>query len=88
MPRLDSTRYTVLFAAAFMVTDPVTAPFSNAGKWVYGILIGAFVVLIRVVNPAYPECMMLVILFMNVMAPVIDHFFVQANVRRRKARRG
>ena len=74
------------FAVAFMVTDPVTSPFSNAGKWVYGLLIGAFVVLIRVFNPAYPESMMLVILFMNVMAPLIDHGFVQANVRRRQRR--
>ena len=74
------------FAAAFMATDPVTSPFSNAGKWVYGILIGALVVLIRVVNPAYPESVMLVILFMNVMAPLIDHVFVRANVRRRQRR--
>ena len=74
------------FAAAFMATDPVTSPFSNAGKWVYGILIGALVVLIRVVNPAYPESVMLVILFMNVMAPLIDHVFVRANVRRRRQR--
>jgi Na+-transporting NADH:ubiquinone oxidoreductase subunit B len=74
------------FAAAFMATDPVTSPFSNAGKWVYGILIGALVVLIRVVNPAYPESVMLVILFMNVMAPLIDHVFVRANVRRRRRR--
>ncbi|MDH4059763.1 MAG: NADH:ubiquinone reductase (Na(+)-transporting) subunit B [Aquincola sp.] len=76
------------FAAAFMVTDPVTAPFSNAGRWVYGLLIGAFIVLIRVVNPAYPESVMLVILFMNVMAPLIDHVFVRANVRRRQRRLG
>ena len=74
------------FAAAFMATDPVTSPFSDAGKWVYGILIGAFVVLIRVMNPAYPESVMLVILFMNVMAPLIDHGFVRANVRRRQRR--
>jgi Na+-transporting NADH:ubiquinone oxidoreductase subunit B len=74
------------FAAAFMATDPVTSPFSDAGKWVYGILIGAFVVGIRVLNPAYPESVMLVILFMNVMAPLIDHGFVRANVRRRQRR--
>lgn len=74
------------FAAAFMATDPVTSPFSDAGKWVYGILIGAFVVLIRVMNPAYPESVMLVILFMNVMAPLIDFGFVRANVRRRQRR--
>jgi Na+-transporting NADH:ubiquinone oxidoreductase subunit B len=76
------------FGIVFMATDPVTSTFSEAGKWVYGGLMGALIVLIRVVNPAYPESVMLVILFMNVMAPVIDHFFVQANVRRRKARRG
>jgi Na+-transporting NADH:ubiquinone oxidoreductase subunit B len=76
------------FGTVFMATDPVTAPFSERGKWVYGILIGALIVLIRVVNPAYPESVMLVILFMNVMAPVIDWGFVQANIRRRLARRG
>ncbi|MBE0550394.1 MAG: NADH:ubiquinone reductase (Na(+)-transporting) subunit B [Rubrivivax sp.] len=76
------------FGIVFMATDPVTSTFSEAGKWVYGVLMGALIVLIRVVNPAYPESVMLVILFMNVMAPVIDHFFVQANVRRRRARRG
>jgi Na+-transporting NADH:ubiquinone oxidoreductase subunit B len=74
------------FGTVFMATDPVTSPFSEAGKWVYGILIGALVVLVRVVNPAYPESMMLVILFMNVMAPVIDHGFVRANIKRRRKR--
>jgi Na+-transporting NADH:ubiquinone oxidoreductase subunit B len=74
------------FAAAFMVTDPVTSPFSNPGKWVFGILTGAAIVLIRVLNPAYPESVMLVILFMNVMAPLIDHVFVRANIRRRQRR--
>jgi Na+-transporting NADH:ubiquinone oxidoreductase subunit B len=76
------------FAAVFMVTDPVTAPFSNVGRWIYGLSIGAMIVLIRVFNPAYPESVMLVILFMNVVAPTIDHFVVQANIRRRLARRG
>jgi Na+-transporting NADH:ubiquinone oxidoreductase subunit B len=76
------------FGTVFMATDPVTSPFSERGKWIYGILIGALIVLIRVVNPAYPESVMLVILFMNVMAPVIDYGFVQANIRRRLARRG
>lgn len=76
------------FGTVFMATDPVTSPFSENGKWVYGFLIGALVVLIRIVNPAYPESMMLVILFMNVMAPVIDYGFVRANVRRRLARHG
>jgi Na+-transporting NADH:ubiquinone oxidoreductase subunit B len=74
------------FGTAFMATDPVTSPFSEKGKWIYGFMIGALVVLIRIVNPAYPESMMLVILFMNVMAPVIDYFFIRANVNRRKRR--
>jgi Na+-transporting NADH:ubiquinone oxidoreductase subunit B len=74
------------FGVAFMATDPVTAPFANSGRWVYGIMIGALIVLIRVVNPAYPESTMLVILFMNVMAPVIDYVFVRANVKRRRSR--
>jgi Na+-transporting NADH:ubiquinone oxidoreductase subunit B len=76
------------FGTVFMATDPVTSPFSERGKWVYGILIGLLIVLIRVTNPAYPESVMLVILFMNVMAPIIDWGFVQANIRRRLARRG
>jgi Na+-transporting NADH:ubiquinone oxidoreductase subunit B len=75
------------FATVFMATDPVTAPFSNTGRWIYGLSIGALVVLIRVVNPAYPESVMLVILLMNVMAPIIDHALVRANIRRRMARR-
>ena len=74
------------FGTAFMATDPVTSPFSERGKWIYGFLIGALVVLIRIVNPAYPEAMMLVILFMNVMAPVIDYGFIKANITRRKRR--
>ena len=68
------------FGIAFMATDPVTAPFADTGNWVYGFMIGAMIVLIRVVNPAYPESTMLVILFMNVMAPVIDHVFISANL--------
>jgi Na+-transporting NADH:ubiquinone oxidoreductase subunit B len=74
------------FGVAFMATDPVTAPFANKGKWIYGFMIGALIVLIRVVNPAYPESAMLVILFMNVMAPVIDHAFIAANIKRRRRR--
>jgi Na+-transporting NADH:ubiquinone oxidoreductase subunit B len=74
------------FATAFMATDPVTSPFTQAGKWVFGLMTGALIVLIRVFNPAYPESVMLVILFMNVMAPLIDHAFVRANVRRRQRR--
>ncbi len=75
------------FATVFMATDPVTAPFSNTGRWIYGLLIGALIVLIRVLNPAYPESVMLVILFMNVVAPFIDYCLVQANLSRRKKRR-
>lgn len=72
----------------FMATDPVSASFTNTGKWWYGILIGAMCVLIRVVNPAYPEGMMLAILFANLFAPIFDYFVVQANIKRRKARHG
>lgn len=75
------------FGTVFMATDPVTAPFSDPGRWVYGFLIGVMVVLIRCVNPAYPEAMMLVILFMNVVAPVIDYATVKANIKRRTKRR-
>jgi Na+-transporting NADH:ubiquinone oxidoreductase subunit B len=74
------------FGTVFMATDPVTAPFSERGKWIYGALIGVFIVLVRTVNPAYPESTMLVILFMNVMAPLIDYGFVKANVNRRARR--
>jgi len=76
------------FGTAFMATDPVTSPFSDRGKWIYGLMIGALVVLVRTVNPAYPESMMLVILFMNVMAPLIDYPIVRANINRRLKRRG
>jgi Na+-transporting NADH:ubiquinone oxidoreductase subunit B len=75
------------FGTVFMATDPVTSPFTDLGKWIFGFAVGALVVLIRVVNPAYPEVMMLVILFMNVMAPIIDHAMIRANVRRRTRRR-
>ena len=74
------------FGAVFMATDPVTAAQTNCGKWVYGLLIGAFAVLLRVCNPAYPEGMMLSILFMNCMAPLIDHCVVAKNIRRRSNR--
>ncbi len=72
-----------LFGTVFMATDPVSAAGTLTGKWVYGILIGVMTILIRVFNPAYPEGMMLAILFGNVFAPLIDHFVVQANIRRR-----
>lgn len=71
------------FGTVYMVTDPVTSAFTEKGKWIYGIAIGALIVLIRVVNPAYPESVMLVILFMNMFAPLIDHYVVKANIRRR-----
>ncbi len=74
------------FGTVFMATDPVSSAFTNRGKLIYGFLIGVLVVLVRVVNPAYPEGMMLAILFMNMFAPFIDHFFVEANVKRREAR--
>ena len=74
------------FGMIFMATDPVSASMTNAGKWWYGALIGVMVVLIRVVNPAFPEGMMLAILFANLFAPLIDHFVVQANIKRRLAR--
>lgn len=72
--------------AVFMATDPVSSPFTDKGKWTYGIFIGILVVLIRCVNPAYPEGMMLAILFMNMFAPLADHFVVQANINRRITR--
>jgi Na+-transporting NADH:ubiquinone oxidoreductase subunit B len=74
------------FGTVYMATDPVTAPFAERGKWIYGAMIGALVVLVRLVNPAYPDAMMLVILFMNVIAPVIDYGFVKANIVRRAKR--
>ncbi|HET9701241.1 MAG TPA: NADH:ubiquinone reductase (Na(+)-transporting) subunit B [Burkholderiales bacterium] len=74
------------FGTVFMVTDPVTSAFTDRGKWIYGALVGALIVLVRVFNPAYTESVMLVILFMNVFAPLIDHFVVRANIRRRLRR--
>ncbi len=76
------------FGAVFMATDPVSSAFTDKGKLIYGFGIGVLVVLVRVVNPAYPEGMMLAILFMNMFAPLIDHVFVQANIKRRVARYG
>jgi Na+-transporting NADH:ubiquinone oxidoreductase subunit B len=71
------------FGMVFMATDPVTAAMTDAGRWIYGVLIGAMVVLIRVANPAFPEGMMLAILFGNVFAPLIDHAVVRVHVRAR-----
>lgn len=72
-----------LFAMAFMATDPVTASSTNKGKWYYGIFIGVLGMIIRVMNPAYPEGWMLAILFMNACAPLIDYFIVQSNIKKR-----
>lgn len=74
------------FGAVFMATDPVSSAATNTGKWIYGLFIGVLAITIRVVNPAYPEGMMLAILLMNVFAPVIDHFVAMANIKRRLAR--
>lgn len=74
----------LVFGAVFMATDPVTAAQTERGKWYYGFLIGLMAVMIRVFNPAYPEGIMLAILFGNVMAPLIDYFIVQANIKRRR----
>jgi Na+-transporting NADH:ubiquinone oxidoreductase subunit B len=74
-----------LFGIVFMATDPVSCAATNTGKLIYGFLIGALTVLIRVANPAYPEGAMLAILFMNVMAPLVDHFVVQSHIKKRTA---
>jgi Na+-transporting NADH:ubiquinone oxidoreductase subunit B len=74
------------FGLAFMVTEPVSASHTNLGRYIYGALIGFMVVMIRVINPAFPEGMMLAILFGNVFAPLIDYFVVQANIKRRAKR--
>jgi len=70
----------------FSATDPVTAAQTNRGKWIYGFLIGMFAIMIRVFNPAYPEGTMLSILLMNTFAPLIDHYVVEANIKRRLKR--
>ena len=74
------------FGVVFMATDPVTAAQTNKGKWIYGFLIGFMAIMIRVFNPAYPEGIMLAILFMNVMAPLIDHYVVEGNIKKRLKR--
>lgn len=74
------------FGIVFMATDPVTGTQTEHGKWIYGFFIGLLAIMIRVFNPAYPEGVMLAILFMNTMAPLIDHYVVQANVKKRKKR--
>lgn len=74
------------FGAVFMATDPVSASQTSKGKWIYGFLIGVLAIVIRVLNPAYPEGMMLAILLMNTFAPLIDHYVVQGNIRKRLKR--
>jgi Na+-transporting NADH:ubiquinone oxidoreductase subunit B len=74
------------FGAVFMATDPVTSAQTNTGKYIVGFMTGALAILIRVVNPAYPEGMMLSILFMNALAPLVDHYVVEANISRRNKR--
>ncbi|MFW5793015.1 MAG: NADH:ubiquinone reductase (Na(+)-transporting) subunit B [Bacteroidota bacterium] len=74
------------FGAVFMATDPVSAAQTGIGKYIYGFLIGVIAIIIRVLNPAFPEGMMLAILFMNIFAPLIDHYVIQANVKRRMKR--
>ena len=71
------------FGMVFMATEPVSGSHTNTGRWIYGIIIGIMVILIRVLNPAYPEGMMLAILFGNLVAPLIDHFVVQNNIKKR-----
>jgi Na+-transporting NADH:ubiquinone oxidoreductase subunit B len=74
------------FGAVFMATDPVTGTQTEKGKWIYGFLIGLLAVLVRVLNPAYPEGMMLSILLMNAFAPLIDHYVIEGNIKKRKKR--
>jgi Na+-transporting NADH:ubiquinone oxidoreductase subunit B len=74
------------FGMVFMATDPVTAAQTNTGKWIYGFFGGFFSIMVRIFNPAYPEGVMMAILFMNVMAPFIDHYVVQSNIKRRMKR--
>ncbi len=74
------------FGAVFMATDPVTASQTERGKWIYGFLIGVLAIMVRVLNPAYPEGVMLAILLMNVFAPLIDHLVIRKNIKRRMRR--
>jgi Na+-transporting NADH:ubiquinone oxidoreductase subunit B len=76
------------FGAIFMATDPVSAPDTQAGHWIFGLLVGALTWVIRVINPAFPEGIMLAILFGNIFAPIIDHFVIRSNVKRRILRSG
>ena len=76
------------FGMVFMATDPVSSAHTNTGRWIYGLLVGSMCVLIRAINPAYPEGMMLAILFSNAFAPLFDYYVLEANVKRRRARYG
>lgn len=71
------------FGMVYMATDPVSAPGMNTAKWIYGFLIGVLTVLIRVFNPAFPEGIMLAILFMNLFAPLLDHYEIKAQLSKR-----
>jgi Na+-transporting NADH:ubiquinone oxidoreductase subunit B len=75
-----------MFGTVFMATDPVTAAQTSMGKWIYGFLAGFLGIMVRVFNPAYPEGIMMAILFMNVMAPLIDHYVIQSNIKKRLKR--
>ena len=74
------------FGAVFMATDPVSATQTEKGKWIYGFLIGFIAIIVRVLNPAFPEGVMMAILFMNVFAPLIDHYIIKANIKKRLKR--
>lgn len=76
-----------MFGIVFMATDPVTAAQTNKGQWIYGFLVGFIAILVRVFNPAYPEGMMMAILFMNVMAPLVDHYVIEGNISKRLKRK-
>jgi len=76
------------FGLVFMATDPVSAAHTLPGQWIYGLLVGVLAIMIRVSNPAFPEGIMLAILLGNVLAPLIDYFFIQANIKRRMLRHG
>ena len=86
LPSPASAEATISRLPRGLSTDPVSAAQTQRGRWIYGLLIGVFAILIRVINPAYPEGMMLAILLINVFAATIDHFVVRGNIRRREAR--
>jgi Na+-transporting NADH:ubiquinone oxidoreductase subunit B len=75
-----------LFGIVFMATDPVSASQTNKGRWIYGILIGVMTIIIRSINPAYPEGTMLAILFLNAFSPLIDYYVIKGNIKKRMAR--